>query len=286
MARELTEQQFSVGTTIDGERLDAAMQDATERFNAVRPRNIRRRFLPTRYVMGWTPNHNVVGDSGLPWLPQENAPGDIVQGGGTTNNITNALRTKGVQVPGNYPLSTWSTALYFRRPVVLHRLTYQMQTVHPTLAPVVVGGRNNGFLYSTDAPEGYINGSDAEDVSVTVSVDSIFDPENRAQADKEVACHRFRVAKEKFTQVAIIGGGLPAPTVDAFPSDYPAGPMHGHYMDLVDLNIPLHERSRVRVDVTLPRYPSGDSVHSGWNENNFWHKQCFDLCLVVLEEVE
>ena len=54
--RTLTDEQFSDGTTIDGSRIDKALDDAVEHFNEVPKGDISTRFTKTQYVFGAQPS--------------------------------------------------------------------------------------------------------------------------------------------------------------------------------------------------------------------------------------
>ena len=53
--RVITNQQFSAGTTIDGNRLEDAMQDIERFLDKVPARFVRRRFVENQLVSGWSP---------------------------------------------------------------------------------------------------------------------------------------------------------------------------------------------------------------------------------------
>jgi hypothetical protein len=53
--RILTDEQFAEATTVDGSRIDKAMEDTIARFNDLQPSDLKTRFVPTEYVMGWMP---------------------------------------------------------------------------------------------------------------------------------------------------------------------------------------------------------------------------------------
>ena len=59
--RIVTEEQFSDETTIDGDRLDSAYADLTDRINDVPKGDIRTRFVQQQYVFGYSP-------SGIPYV--------------------------------------------------------------------------------------------------------------------------------------------------------------------------------------------------------------------------
>jgi hypothetical protein len=53
--RILTDEQFATSTTVDGSRIDRAMEDTIARFNGLEPADLKTRFIPVEYVMGWMP---------------------------------------------------------------------------------------------------------------------------------------------------------------------------------------------------------------------------------------
>ena len=53
--RVVTDEQFSDGTTIDGNRLDRAVQDVQDRINSVPYGDLKSRWVPITYMCGWQP---------------------------------------------------------------------------------------------------------------------------------------------------------------------------------------------------------------------------------------
>ena len=53
--REITDEQFSEGTTIDGSRLSRALEDMSNRFSSVPKGDILQRHMQTQIVCGWSP---------------------------------------------------------------------------------------------------------------------------------------------------------------------------------------------------------------------------------------
>ena len=53
--RTLTDEQFSDGTTIDGSRIDDALQESVEHFNSVPHGDVSTRFTKTQYIFGYQP---------------------------------------------------------------------------------------------------------------------------------------------------------------------------------------------------------------------------------------
>ena len=54
--RNLTEEQFSEGTTIDGTRIDKALDDMVDHHNDIPKGDFQGRWMPVTYVMSWTPS--------------------------------------------------------------------------------------------------------------------------------------------------------------------------------------------------------------------------------------
>ena len=53
--RTLTDEQFSDGTTVDGSRIDDALEEAVEHFNSIPEGDVSTRFTKTQYVFGYQP---------------------------------------------------------------------------------------------------------------------------------------------------------------------------------------------------------------------------------------
>jgi len=78
--REVTDEHFSDGTTIDGNRIDKALGDVVDNFNDISYGYLRKRWVPVTYVAGWSPQSpesiDAAGETGLDpdapfaWLPE------------------------------------------------------------------------------------------------------------------------------------------------------------------------------------------------------------------------
>lgn len=127
--RTITKEQFSTGTTIDGDRIDNALDDVVERVNNIPYGDLRKRWVPTTYVAGWTPQSpfclssdtpsptsgasasssgGVYGTHHWPWLRVLNDHlnvADGTDGSSVSDDVepTNRYRLKGVSVPGIHP---------------------------------------------------------------------------------------------------------------------------------------------------------------------------------------
>ena len=137
--RTITKEQFSTGTTIDGDRIDNALDDVVERVNEVPYGDLRKRWVPTTYVAGWTPQSpkcltsgtpepttgvdaskvgGVYGTHHWPWLRVLNYTGEVVDDTvgaavGDDNQITSPYRIKGAAVPGVYPFGSMDPSASF-----------------------------------------------------------------------------------------------------------------------------------------------------------------------------
>jgi hypothetical protein len=126
--RTITKEQFSTGTTIDGDRIDNALDDVVERVNDVSHGDMKKRWVPITYVAGWTPQspatiENATPDPSAtgksydgevaamhhwPWLRVRNYHREVALGtlGAMPDDdvvFTNPYRLKGVVAPGIHP---------------------------------------------------------------------------------------------------------------------------------------------------------------------------------------
>ena len=129
--RTITKEQFSTGTTIDGNRLDNALDDVVDRVNDIPYGDLRKRWVPITYVAGWTPqspfclssgtptptagagseasqNGCVYGTHHWPWMPVRNRIQSVAastdgSSASDDDRIANGYRLKGASVPGISP---------------------------------------------------------------------------------------------------------------------------------------------------------------------------------------
>ena len=98
--RTLTDEQFSDGTTVDGSRIDDALEEAVEHFNSIPEGDVSTRFTKTQYVFGYQP-------AGFTGTPVAGAATTFQATSGTIegplfpwNYITNNENTTAVTDPG------------------------------------------------------------------------------------------------------------------------------------------------------------------------------------------
>ena len=107
--RTLTDEQFSDGTTVDGSRIDDALEEAVEHFNSIPEGDVSTRFTKTQYVFGYQP-------AGFTGTPVAGATTTFEATSGTIegplfpwNYITNNENTTAVTDPGP-PISYGDTS--------------------------------------------------------------------------------------------------------------------------------------------------------------------------------
>jgi len=295
--REITKEQFSDNSTIDGRRIDKAVEDIVDRANAVEKRDMKRRFFQTQIVGAYTPSSasasiaagadtivTATNEDAIPFMGETNA---VV---GYTENVN---RVKGIRKSGheNISYSMIATNAYlFSRPVIV------------TGVCVVLEGGNaiytNNFQYTGEALEDIGKAGYSDDFAVSISVDNPFLPERR-ELNSEIY-HRFdfKLNSQFFRPAGApnITADLPNPTKPVhFPQNLPT--MGGVVIDDQGLNIPVPRDARLRFSIVIPDYdstatPISDQA-SGWgavdveNPNNRpWESQIISWTLTILEGAE
>ena len=340
--RTITKEQFSEGTTIDGNRIDNAMDDVVERVNSVPYGDLRKRWVPITYVAGWTPQSPATldmtserdtteSDAGKiacthhwPWLRVLNTNSEVVNGtlgASATDDLrfSNPYRLKGAQAPGVYPYGNaaadgsswtsagtpigeqfaWTRSWFIERPSILSAIDLILEVDH-TSAPVKPYG--NTFLYGTVPPQEYAPSSNDRGLVITAAVDSEFAREDRNMADVEVLRRHFQINNSKVSPLALSWRASTAPTYDDFEprpgvtSGCDASTIQGVRISLghptrdgSGLNIPIHQRARLRVSVVIPSYVAAMRP-CGWNPSGNsaaypWLQQKMHMTVTMLEEV-
>jgi len=122
--RKITKEQFTDGTTIDGTRIEKALDDIATRFNNVEKGDLEKRFTQTQYVMGCMPckrsysgaedNETVLH---LQWLDDTNSDSQVVDAAtDAPDKYDNRYRVKGFGTEGG---DLWTTPLIFKKPVIV-----------------------------------------------------------------------------------------------------------------------------------------------------------------------
>tara|TARA_R100000808_G_C2150913_1_gene159804 strand:+ start:1594 stop:2514 length:921 start_codon:yes stop_codon:yes gene_type:complete len=300
--REVTQEQFADGTTIDGRRLDSAMADVVDRANAVTKKDLQRRWMQTQYVGGWMPMMGAgASESHFPFLNMRNDDAALFPATSYPDGKAhNEFRLKGhslsapsiLGIPSGMRQYAVTNSFYFRKPVVLTGCSLVLSS--GTEDSVPGSSPLNDFHYSSDAnlvPYGKEN-QFLDDLYVGIVVDNPFLPEDRRL--NSVVYHRmgFSVETHLMKVDQNPSSWTPAPTTmrPVFPGEL----FHAIFLDDQNLNIPLARDSRVRFAFAIPEYgdPAVGTNAGAWGQEvydewiGFWISQYYSWTLTVLESVE
>jgi len=280
--RHITNEQFSDNTTVDGSRIDSAMESVERHFNNVPQGGIRSKWVPTTYVMGWAPNNissPTVDTHHFPWLTDINDDGQT--SGVKPDTFSNPLRVKGFAIPDvdidqpgvGESQSHWCTSFAFERPAIITNIDIML--VVDGLGAALTPFRNL-FNYGSNPPHGFSVNEDSRDFNFCLHVDSPTGPEDRQLNDIEIIRHGFSLNGSTLSNVPW-AVGFP----DFLPSGFPGGALDGIF-EPINVDIPVHKNSRVRLDLTIP--PSLTTYSSSWGTRP-WYMQQFHVSMNVLEEL-
>tara|TARA_R110000751_G_scaffold274395_1_gene375294 strand:- start:325 stop:1113 length:789 start_codon:yes stop_codon:yes gene_type:complete len=228
--RYVTKQQFSDGTTIDGNRIEEAIQSIESLSDNVPYGAVRTRFTQTMIVSGWSPVNDPVALRRNPFLP-------ILNSG--TGKELNPTRFKGTAQNSEYPdLVACETSVTFDHSSVLHGLSVFLTQSEDGGVPYQFPGTGTGVPY--DPPS-------VQSVEIHVSVDAEFIPGDRTQADMEI--HKYGFNSEAWVVSSTPLGA--APVTEMLPG-YPGGNLTGWSIDLKDLNIPIRAFGVARIALIIP----------------------------------
>lgn len=319
--RDITDQQFSAGTTIDGDRLDEAEEALRLRWDGLLKRDLETRFVPITYSFGWQPQQRLVCDNTLPtyqlthhwpWLRARNNESQLIDT--AYPDPANDRRVKGARVPGIMDAGgnpdvadktfqwVWETSTSWTEPVILQRIALLYLVDSSRHAPGDVFYPNTFKWPATiNTPfGGALSSSSVKDWSLHVMVDDWHAPEERrfgaaviSKHGSEASGHLMRLEPGAATAYS--------PTPDTFtdmvPAHYTVGGVlnapEGLALDLDDLNIPIPANARVRFQVVVPGYSA--PFDSPWcapgavtSDASAYHavsSQCPNMTVRVLREV-
>lgn len=338
--RVVTDEQFSDGTTIDGNRLDRAVQDVQDRINNVPYGDLKSRWVPITYVCGWQPQsrksiyydtsaslgEGFVNSTELkegkglvpeihrfPWMPIRNnqfqvPPGEAGSAAGDSITFSNPFRVKGAQprgmatradasltTPGStskmmeaqYQLGEqwcWTRSWFLDRPNILDSIDLVMLIDHPSISNPA-RTFDNSLKYAETATDGinqHLPGLPPGDLFdrgmvISATVDNIFDQESQLSSSVEVMRRDFRVSDDSITVLSTPSDAGSSGTTnyqDMKPNAGRAqdgsgngvtggGTIWGAHIKLNDLNIPLHQNTRLRIHTIIPRYVIPVGIASG-----------------------
>lgn len=298
--RHFTSEQFSDGTTIDGDRLERSLQDLEDYINNIPDGDFKNRWLQSQIVLKYLPwtaeaDAQFITDGApagsfmpFPYLPVYNYGAE---------NLMNAFRVKGNRL--DYQDAFTTTGLYGA-----HAVAGARQVAWTTCFSV---GEDPAILDSVDAvlasytteytntyeyqdedpglPENRTDGQSVNDIHLEITVDSTFIP--NVQIENTVLYHKYNFDASSYM---IKAAGLPP--VTAFSSDMSpslnTGDLVGmgigydttlHIKDS-NLRIPIPPFSRVRFALILP-----DSGQLPWGVKP-WQTMIPTLTLTLLERLK
>ena len=296
--RHFTSQQFSDGTTIDGDRLEKSLQDLEDYINNVPDGDFKNRWLQSQFVLKYLPwtaaaDAQFIADGApggsfmpFPFLPVYNY-GSV--------GIYNPFRLKGNRLDYQTPYSTtglygshqaaWTTAFMIGEdPIIIDAVDLVMNSYDTEYV--------NSYEYGSSPPNDRASGESVNDIHLIVSVDSTFTP--NIQTQNNIVYHRYNFdAQDCF----VLGKGLPA--VTSFDSDMQptlntgdlAGANQGigfgttiHVQDK-NLSIPLPPFSRVRFSLALPDAGTGGAATDPWGSKP-WQTSIPTMTLSILERIK
>lgn len=256
--RHITDEQFSDGTTIDGSRLESALQDLEDYINNVPESDFKCRWLQSQMVVRCLPFTSgaiakMSADLGAPanhtapWLDVYNTQaglGNVVP--------TNVYRNKG------YRLS------YIKNPTVNDQVAWTFNLAIDD-SPVIIEGIDvvlmtynteytNSFTYQpSGSPVGKAPGEPVDNIDIQITMDNPFI--RNIQVANSLLWH-----KRNFGVNNIGGSGL-SPNPTSIPNDMTpnilsqmgtAGMERSLFATNRNLNIPVPPVSRLRCSVILP----------------------------------
>jgi len=306
--RNLTKEVFYDGTTIDGSRLEKAVNEVVEGVNDVKKGNTKQRFVATQYHSGFNPpnrdNTSPPNYSKWPWLQLKNNATSSSMGVVPESAPTNPQRLKGTSVPGisqQLPALgdqyVWTRTLYFDKPVVLHGVSIFLHNDtganadRPYPGTYVTGGPFPYTYYSptsAEPPQGFGAASSTVDLPIVLDVMNPGTPEDAEMTDVEFTRTLYTVNGETsstYTPNATATGW------NDFQPHYNSEdvtdvrPLHGRVVEYRGLNIPIHQRARVRLAIALPLYDGTTYTRGTWGEDP-WYLQAWSSTITVLEEVQ
>jgi len=284
--RHVTEQQFAEGTTVDGSRLDDAMEDFIQHHNNIPSSDISTRYTANTYFSGWIPQNPGLAQNGtrFPWQTAFNVASQAT-GASIPSVMSNPERVKGYQIPGVEPRVdsglhqqfVWSTCFAFDKPVIVKRVFVQM-AIDTAGASVVQYNLNP--VYASPAPPGFAAAQETQDFTFSFEVSSPLSPEDRQHTDVEIARNQFIFSRDLFRPVAWPGGAT-----DMNPSGWPGGAPAGWIIPL-EVDVPLHQESIARLNLVIPPATAGPVPYgSPWGVKP-WYQCHWGVTLVVLEGLE
>jgi hypothetical protein len=296
MPRHLSPESFADGTTIDGNRIERALGDIEGRVNSVPTRDLAKYCVPVTRCNALHPQDPfLAARHNMPWMLTLNDVDSIH----TTapEGYANPLRHKGVNVPGvnlgadgsakEGEQYAWDQEWTFVRPVVLDTLSLLVVLDNPNadnrssfLGDASQSGKPFQWVdQSVGAPpEGYSVDDDADDIVVLMSMQSPFAPNDRTQDNVILIKKRWVINKHRWTRFALpvnpaAGYNDMAPGYLSTTVTTSAESIDGRGLVMRGLNIPIPQRTTVRLSVVIPQYDGTVIDRSYWGAKPWYLAQ-------------
>jgi len=243
--RTITKEQFSDGTTIDGNRIEQAMQELEEICDQVPGYYVKRRFVQNQITVGFSPFQQAPYNQQVPALSG---------GGFVTGLTTNIERWKGYKILSHAisdvdKVLFWETSFILNNPGIVHSLDCFMAMTTSSATPnyQLPGGSSSPYIPPP-----------VSDVQLFAAVDAPFVKEDRSQTD--VLIHKYGMDMRAWLITPI---GVASPTNEMTPNN-PGGADSGWALTLDNLNLPLPKLARVRIALAIPTYDAATTGRSQW----------------------
>ena len=259
-SNRLLSQQFAGGNTLDGTRIEHALQDLAAKFNAVPADLVGRRWSPSQMVWGLTPSLRSdpvllqwldgINDTSLPGAATLQPP----------TSFQNVQRVKSCGLDSVGEMSDFGQQC--------------MEVTFATAEPTIIGSMAvlaevqadypNDWTYGVAPPPGHIAGEFTNDFTLQVTVADAWDLENRKKLRQESLLYRLPSNAFLFSAAAIPADtGLPA---------HPLGLMFNGRALLPSPLVLVPAGSRVVLQWTLPAYafPDRASWPPAAAQGNVW----------------
>jgi hypothetical protein len=237
--REITEEQFSDGTTIDGSRIEKSLDDMSERFSSVPKGDLLQGHMQTQIVCGWSPPTAASGTSHTneipyPWLLYLNS---VSQSSSPYDN--DGLRFKGSGKPTEaIPFTSNSSQYGVTIPIELSQPAV-IESVNITMLT-----HGDGYYKWNIADFMGVNTANTSmNPQVLMMVDNPFLSEDPSMSS--LVLRKNSPGYESFNLTGDANDLGEIPAVDMAP-DLPAVRLRGAYLKSEKLNIPLPASSRIR----------------------------------------
>lgn len=305
--RHFTDEQFSEGTTIDGDRLEKAIQDLEDYINKVPDGDFKNRWLQSQIVLKYLPwtaeadaqLHTDGAPAGsfmpFPYLPVYNYTSAV-----TPDTRYNPFRLKGNHLDYQEPFAinegygttqvSWTTSFMTGEdPIIIDAV----DAVFNSYTTEYV----NSYQYgSGTVAENRASGDSVNDVHLEITVDSMFVP--NIQIQNSVIYHKYNFEVQDYF---VLGKGLPSvPDFAAVGAADMEPKLNSDDLNLANqgnsydttvhiqdrnLEIPIPPFSRIRFSLILPDAGTGGVSSEPWFRKP-WQTMIPTMTLSILERLK